>query len=423
MKIKKMNIIYCCILASILMCFSTSIEFLSIQFGGYELSAFRVLTGILFLIVIVSILQRNYTVDKLMRYYIISFLMLLLLQVLSVIWVKDTVAWVKSVYFWGIMWLYIIVFSFMFKKVEWYIILLKTFSIIFFISIIFAWGEVLFKCYLFDSRPLMEEYKKLQWGIPIVYFGNTNDFSLAMSFSIFNNLACFNLENKKIKKFYYIFSVFSALILVFISSSRACMIGIFLGMMVYVYFKGYFKFNRKISIGILYVMILGILFNMEKIIYYVTKILFALDLSADYMTSGKIRINLIKNAIEFLIDTAGRGVGAGNIEYWMQNYAVYGINNIYNMHNWWFEILLTGGIFGFFIYIIFYCNIIYSSYKNLHIKNGREKIINQSFGAIIIMFIMASISSSSNLSSEWLWVYWAMIISFIGNYKTINKVQ
>ena len=421
MKTKSINSIYWCILASVLMCFSSSIDFLSIKFGSYRLSIFRILTIVLLGMFMLSILKRDYKLTRLMRYYIVSFSILIILQMLSLIWVEDFGAWIKSIYFWGIIYLYILIFGFTLKKSKWYITLLKIFSIIFFICILFAWGEVFFKWYFFNSRPFIEEYKKLKLGIPIVCFGNTNDFSLAMSFSIFNNLACFNLENKRIKKFYYIFSIVSALLLVFISSSRACMIGIFLGIIVYAYLKGCFKFNRKISIILLYVILVGILFNIEKIINYITKILFALDLNADYMSSGKIRINLIKNAIEFLKNTAGLGVGAGNIEYWMKNYAIYDINNIYNVHNWWFEILLTGGILSFLIYVIFYCNILYKSYKSSYVRNNRDSIISQSFCAIIVMFIVASISSSSNLSSEWLWVYWAMIISFVGNYKIIDK--
>jgi teichuronic acid biosynthesis protein TuaE len=142
-------------------------------------------------------------------------------------------------------------------------------------------------------------------------------------------------------------------------------------------------------------------------------------------TSDKIRLNLIKNGLVFLKDTFFLGTGTGNLEYWMSNYSVYYVGTVKNMHNYWFEILSTFGILVFISYIYFYSRLFIENIKTLKItrKNTSMYKIAIVFISLQLSFILASISSSSNISSEWLWLYWGIIISFVNIIKSKNYVS
>lgn len=113
--------------------------------------------------------------------------------------------------------------------------------------------------------------------------------------------------------------------------------------------------------------------------------------------------------------TFGLGTGVGNITYWMNNYALYYTAGVTNIHNWWFEILTGYGVFVFIFYIIFYFNI-FKDTINIYKNTESDFDKNIAFGILLFMtaFIIASISSSSNISNEWLWVYWGTVIAFQG---------
>ena len=127
------------------------------------------------------------------------------------------------------------------------------------------------------------------------------------------------------------------------------------------------------------------------------------------------RLNLIKNGFIFLFETCGFGTGAGNIEFWMANYGVHYTGEIENIHNWWMEILTGYGIIIFIMYIVFYVKLFLSAYKKF--KTSEDKVdISISLGILCCMagYVVGSMSSSSNISSEWLWVFWGIAIAYQG---------
>jgi teichuronic acid biosynthesis protein TuaE len=131
--------------------------------------------------------------------------------------------------------------------------------------------------------------------------------------------------------------------------------------------------------------------------------------------SDFVRINLIKNGLFFLISTLGFGVGAGNIEYWMSHKAMYNTGGVLNIHNWWLEILVGYGVVIFIMYIVFYFKLFRSFYRKF--KYSRSKVdMSMSLGIMCFMigYVIGSISSSSNISSEWLWVFWGIAIAYQG---------
>jgi teichuronic acid biosynthesis protein TuaE len=99
----------------------------------------------------------------------------------------------------------------------------------------------------------------------------------------------------------------------------------------------------------------------------------------------------------------------------MLNRSIYDTQGIVNMHNWWMEILVGYGIIVFIMYIIFFCKLLIHLIKKYKLSRNRIDY-SVSLGMIFSMtgFIIGSTSSSSNLNSEWLWVFWAIVIAYQG---------
>jgi teichuronic acid biosynthesis protein TuaE len=136
-----------------------------------------------------------------------------------------------------------------------------------------------------------------------------------------------------------------------------------------------------------------------------------------------IRVNLIRNGLEFLYSTAGFGVGAGNAEYWMAHSSIFETYGILNPHNWWLEILINYGIFIFMGYTVFYLFIIrslLSIYRE--IKNVGDKMICEALLVSLVGFFFASISSSSIMALEIQWLLFAFALAFINHARAKGTV-
>ena len=133
-----------------------------------------------------------------------------------------------------------------------------------------------------------------------------------------------------------------------------------------------------------------------------------------------VRLNLIRNGLSFLRSKAGFGVGAGNFEYYMSNFAIYDTKRIINSHNWWLEILVNYGIFIFIGYIIFYLGIILNLRKIYYEKLSRyEKIICEGLLISLIGFSLVSLGPSSIMAFRPQWLLFAFALAFL-NY-ILNK--
>ena len=133
-------------------------------------------------------------------------------------------------------------------------------------------------------------------------------------------------------------------------------------------------------------------------------------------TSDFIRLNLILNGLFFLSNNLLMGTGLGNIEYYMQRYAILDTLGIINMHNWWFEILVTSGIFIFCGYCFFYVRLLNHMWQYSKHSNERDM---SNLGMVMVGFLtafpIASISSSSIMGADIIWTYFAIIIAFEGS--------
>ena len=68
--------------------------------------------------------------------------------------------------------------------------------------------------------------------------------------------------------------------------------------------------------------------------------------------SGAVRDALLNDGLAIVGETNGLGVGAGNAETRVR--ALADFPGVANLHNWWLEVLVDGGIVGFALYLVFF---------------------------------------------------------------------
>lgn len=68
--------------------------------------------------------------------------------------------------------------------------------------------------------------------------------------------------------------------------------------------------------------------------------------------SGAVRGTLLSDGLAIVADTDGLGVGAGNAEVRVRSLDAF--PGVANLHNWWLEVLVNGGVVGLALYLAFY---------------------------------------------------------------------
>ena len=90
----------------------------------------------------------------------------------------------------------------------------------------------------------------------------------------------------------------------------------------------------------------------------VTKLNFGLlaDQLQTQQGSGGVRASLLDDGLHLVADTNGLGVGAGNAETHVRSLADF--PGVANLHDWWLEVLVDGGVVGFALYLLFYLTLL-----------------------------------------------------------------
>lgn len=390
----------------------------AIDLGIVQLSLFRISILLLFLYMFIRIIIKDKKIrvnNQKPNSYSIKFMLIWVIYAFfSLAWVKDYNAWMRALFFLSFG---LIVFNIYSKYLKSEFDILLAFRLIFIIVLIhnfLGWYEIKTGTYLFLETEKIATYTRI--SAPVTTFGNTNDYATFMLFSVWVSYICLINAKNIISKFIYIFLIISSVLLLISTSSRANLLGFILSMMLFIVLSMKRKKTRNISLALLGIVFLIVLLNPEVIKSLFISINENLSFNVSSQSgSDFVRINLIKNGLFFLIFTLGFGVGAGNIEYWISHKAIYNTGGILNIHNWWLEILVGYGVLIFIMYIVFYVKLFKSVYRKF--KYSRSKVdMSISLGIMCFMigYVIGSISSSSNISSEWLWVFWGIAVAYQG---------
>lgn len=412
--------IFLCIITSMI----GSIGVLDINLGVFYLHPFRLCFIFLLFLMIINVFKVinniNYITIRNRRnnFYSIKFMFIwFVYTVLSLIWVNDYSGWLLSARHIFIGLILCILFSQHLKDNLDFLFAFRMILIMIIIHNIIGWYEIFTSNYMFLPFERIETYSLLR--LPVSTFFNVNDFATFMLFAVCVSFICFYNANSKKMKYISLITMLSSAMLIIVSDSRANILGLIILLVTFVYFTlGPQELFRLIKVLIV-VGIIMIFYNTEIIIKFVgliDKVInFSLPSSVIVSSSEDTRINLIRNGFSFLLSTSGFGVGAGNFEYWVENRGLYDTNGVLNMHNWWMEILTCYGILIFALYIVFYIKLVISYTNKFRYSNCKiEKSISLGILCFIISFIIASISSSTNITKLWLWVFWGMAVSYQG---------
>ena len=405
-------------------------NFYAIQFQGLNISAFRFVTILLPLLCVIIIInhfmkkncckklrQRHFT-DLFYTKYIDFLLIWCIYALCSILWAASLYYWFISTYFLILGVICALIFNLSIKNIKH---ILHCVYIVWFICVIHAcigWLEILSGKYyfLYDVKDIII-YKTNM--MPISSFGNTNDFATCMLIGIFISLGLMSLYQSKFLRLFMLLNIMSMFTLVVFSSSRANIIGFLLGMS----FLRLMSSNRSFLKNFFTLCLIYVVAVVISAVLYPTLLtnirVFceALISSASEGTSINIRKNLILNGIYFLKETYFCGVGAGNSAYYMLTRTIFPTWGIINMHNWWMEVLVDYGVIIFWGYISFYIRMIIENIKIYRTYYTKDKSyiygIAMSFVGFLIAYSFASISSSSNMSNEFVWIIFAIILAFL----------
>ncbi len=331
------------------------------------------------------------------RYCSYYFLFFLLYSVISVVWSKSIDDWFRSVFFLVVAVLAIILYSSYFRERKQIIYPLKALCFGILIQSLIGWFEVFTRVYIFKPEAILTRPVINQLGVPVAMQFNSNNFALMMFFGTF--IAMINMTySERFKALYFTVGV-SYVVLAFLTGSRAITLA-------YLLAAAFILTRKGKARTVIVIILLALFIAIPQTVSFIQNTLqfrFSENTGSDY-----VRMNLIRNGLYFLLQTYGFGVGAGQIQYWMRENAVYYTGSILAMHNWWLELLTSNGIIIFAGYTAFYIKL----FKLYSFENRiKKKSMGLFICSILVGFIIGGVGPSSTMSLEWLWLFWGISIA------------
>lgn len=404
--------------------------FLSWEIGAIHIFPFRIFLILQWLLFVgyIFYIKKGYlqlTHIK-VKQYLLFFAIWLGYAFISTVWAADKTAAVKNVIFLftGVSIIFFIVYYL--RDIKHLKSLFWLWIAIFLALLPVGLWEVVTGNHLIVSKLSGEENALISFA-PTATFVNQNDFAACIALTIPLLVVWIRYYSKLYSRILSIFVLVVALYLLIMTLSRACYIAVAVGFSFWFLFL--LQLKRKIKTLVM-VAVIGILIFMvlpdvlQGIFRLAESEIKSLALFDDDLGSNVIRQNLIKNAVYFTVQSVGFGVGAGNVEYYMENHPIYPVAHIINVHNWWAEILVNYGIFIFAGYVLMYGFLflnLWRAYKKTYIRN--EKMICEALLFGLVSFFMASISSSSIIAFTPQWIYVGIILAFLNCIKITKALN
>jgi teichuronic acid biosynthesis protein TuaE len=132
--------------------------------------------------------------------------------------------------------------------------------------------------------------------------------------------------------------------------------------------------------------------------------------------SGGNRVNLTLGGLAALRDSHFLGVGPGNAEYHLSQMPA--LTTVYNLHNWWMEVLVNGGIFVFLGYVVFYAGLLYGLLRVAVTDQGRLLTFTAtSLLAALLGYTFGALSPSSAIHFTPMWIHFGLSLAVINMYR------
>lgn len=282
----------------------------------------------------------------------------------------------------------------------------KALSTALFVHLVIGLYEITSHRYLFE----VGQFSKRYYGkVGVSVFHNPNDYSTFVIVILPFIVYLLAHEKQFVKKLWYCLLVALSILMLIINESRLAVLSLLVLGVLYMLVLTR-KSKYRILYYLLFFVVLAAFFSFSKSRVWLMNMLHenSLNLSKN---SDQIRLNLIKNGFYFLRKTYGFGVGAGNLHEWLATKSIYYIGTIRYMHNWYIEILATFGVVIFTLYLIFHIRVILTL---IHNSTTEKNILGINTGYLLsfLCFTLMSVSSSTNVYSEWVWMYLAVFSAY-----------
>jgi O-antigen ligase len=123
--------------------------------------------------------------------------------------------------------------------------------------------------------------------------------------------------------------------------------------------------------------------------------------------SGGVRSALLGDGLGLVAETDGLGVGAGNAETQVRSLANF--PGVANLHNWWLEVLVNGGIVGLALYLLFYLTLLRGQMRAARRSDDRlVRYLALSGALALIGWIIGSIGPSTAIHFAPMWIVFGL---------------
>lgn len=352
---------------------------------------------------------------KRIKIYVVFFCIWLVYAIIGLCWILSINHALNSILclFVGIS--LILFFSFYFRLKEDMINLFRIWFCIFFCFIIFGFYEIFTGFHLFD----LEFYTLPNtMYLPTVVFSNTNNYATFLTLSTPLSLSIISNNKKFLHRLIGVFTVLASIYLIFICDSRANIIAVLLILGLYFLINFSNRTFQKLVVifGAIVVFltivlpgtIMGHVSKIDDVFKSVT------SFNENIIDSNTVRLNLVKNGLEFLSSTAYFGVGPGNGPYWMSHFRSFNTGEAFSLHNWWLEILVDYGIFIFIGYVMTYIAIFINIFRCWkRVIDPKQHMVAEALMLSFLGFMIACVSPSNIIAYYPQWMLFAFGLAFI----------
>ena len=123
--------------------------------------------------------------------------------------------------------------------------------------------------------------------------------------------------------------------------------------------------------------------------------------------SGGVRGALLTDGLSIVNESDGLGVGAGNAESRVRSLADF--PGVANLHNWWLEVLVNGGVVGFSLYLLFFLTLLRRQARAS--RRARDPLVRYMTlaGALsLIGWIVGSVGPSTAIHFAPMWIVFGL---------------
>lgn len=274
-----------------------------------------------------------------------------------------------------------------------------------FLHLLMGLYEITTHSYIFEIGTIHRNEGHVAVGM----FYNLNDYTAFLATMLPFALYAFKHEHRMLHKIFYFVVTGLAVFMIIQNDSRAALLSCIFQLIIFCYiFIKRIRRKRYVVFFLSFFILISLLLHDYISDFFANN---TIDVNGKDAGSDIARINLILNGLYFLKLTHGFGVGASNLLLWLKNKSIYPIGELLFIHNWYVEILVTFGILFFLLYCFFHGQILYKLIKRVNVNKSNWSINN----AMLISFSgfsIASIASSSNIYSEWVWLYLILLASY-----------